>query len=348
MCIYIYTYIYIHKWNLRYVRYTITLNKKSCLWRLKEIPHESHFNYIYLCVYICVCVLFMCVPWWTCGGQRTTCRHLLPPCRSWRLNSGWQACQQAPLPAVPSWRLVTSHFRVFCVKGCSRESISMPRSWGCGGGIFWHRGHVAWMWSHRPNLSLQTTATWKRSGATIPPHGNFLWVSPDFRSQELALGCLPTLTWHQGTASMGLTQKPSPILPWKYGLQSRVLVSPGSLLGMQRQKHHIDTQGEPVMHSPPGVRASLPQVICGSAKFPQGDLCCGCLCFQVRLEMRRSQAGLRHMSSAQLLCTCLLISPLAREWELLGLNWLFLRHRPTLPFQKEDTTWIIILFPAEY
>lgn len=52
-------------------------------------------------VHACLC-MFMTQH--RCGGQWTTCRSQSSPspCRSWGLNSGRQAWQQAPLPAKPS------------------------------------------------------------------------------------------------------------------------------------------------------------------------------------------------------------------------------------------------------
>lgn len=122
MCIYMYAYIHIYKWNLRYMRYTISLNKKPCLWRLKEITHESHFNYI-------SCV-FMCMPWWMCGGPRTTCRVQFCPSTMQVLESEFSLSVSAfTCCAILEAGNITSQ-GVLCVKSCRSESISTPGSRG--------------------------------------------------------------------------------------------------------------------------------------------------------------------------------------------------------------------------
>lgn len=61
--------------------------------------HDCFVNTYFIIDFVCPCV-WVHVPQHTCTGWKLLVRGscLLPPCESWGLTSGCQACQQAPLP----------------------------------------------------------------------------------------------------------------------------------------------------------------------------------------------------------------------------------------------------------
>lgn len=148
--------------------------------------------------------------------------------------------------------------------------------------------------------------------ATSPPHGfqsKLCFQQPGARLAGLPAGesgDLDTVLWddrHQVCAG----RNPLPLHGAKYGLQTRLLTVPGSLLGMQGQKHYPDTPKENlyctlILGYPP------PQVMWGQLTSPRLTSGSGCWHFLIGLQIRRFQADLGpegQCMTAKHVCGCL-------------------------------------------